>query len=138
MSTPTGIEGQSAGSEAAILGLAGALAQIFAVIALGYFGLRSGYISPSASTGLKQLVGLIGMPALLFEAIAVSDLTVLDARVMLAMLLSKLFVMLLAVGIGVQYDKRVRRAATGGADTLPPIYALDLVGFGHSSKPDVS
>ena len=29
-------------------------------------------------------------------------------------------------------------AANGGKDVLPPIYAMDLVGFGHSSKPDLS
>ena len=109
------------------MGLAGALVQIFAVIGLGYFGLRSGYLSQSASSGFKQLVGKVGMPALLFEAIATSDLGLLQARVILAMLLSKLIVMALAVVVGMRYDdKSPRRASTGGVFGMFVVNSLDL------------
>jgi predicted permease len=67
------------------------------------------------------------MPALLFEAIATSDLGLLQARVILAMLLSKLIVMALAVVVGMRYDdKSPRRASTGGVFGMFVVNSLDL------------
>ena len=31
-----------------------------------------------------------------------------------------------------------KRSHPEGKDSLPPIYSIDLVGFGHSEKPDLS
>lgn len=118
-----------------------AIAQTFAVIFIGYlFGLFK-IISPSESRSISQLVGKLTLPALLFQNLAILDLTAISWPFLAGILVAKgvVFAVVVILTVIVSRPRNIGKAGLFGifatqsndfALGLPIVVAL----YGHASN----